>query len=139
MEQEPKPFAGTYVGHEGGYRAFSDAPRPNADALEAKRMEYLVRDLTEFTRAYDQSVISQIAEAIDDPAALEAQGLIGRFVEAFRLSQLGKHGVDMGGLSPAGEPDAEDRRVTDAHDEVMATYSRDDVVGTLKAILDSGY
>lgn len=134
------PFENNYLQTENGYKQFDNEPRPNKEILEAKRDEYVAIAVNEVVKKYDQNKIDIIAKHIDDiDADAEAKRLLSELIEDIHQNLQHQHNINLENLSPSGKMSAEDRRISDALDEIYATYPKELIIGNIKALLETGY
>lgn len=130
-----------FAGKVDGFSELSESPRLNVEAIEDKKMEYLLTDVNDVLVSYDQSVITRIAKAFDDDfeSDPEARSLLEEFVNACKRHISEVHGTTLDDYADEAVPLSVRHNVLDRSEQVNDTYSREDIIGVLSALLNNGY
>lgn len=136
------PWENDFSGIRDGLKEYSDSKRPNAEALENKKYEYLVRDINNFLKTYsDREKIDYIAnhmDSSDSDEKSEVGALLDSLVLDARDYLLKSHNVNISELSPSGSLDARDKKIINSLEEIEATYSDEEIRGVIMAGIQNG-
>lgn len=140
---EKNPWENDFTGMRDGHKEFSDSPRPNQEALNEKRDEYLVNTVNHVLKNYDQTQLDLLCKHIDKEDAESKQkteAIFRSLILRIRAELMGKSIVDITKISSKNEPiSVEDKKNSDALKELEATYPEDMIREMILATLEVGY
>ncbi len=117
-------FENNYVGSDGGFREHSDSTRPNLEALNKKRDEYLESAVSEVISKLDKNEIVKLQRGAE-----EVDSKVLKSIAEDVLSFLFKfHRVDFNDIRSAGKIDVREGVATSDMNEVEDTYPEDLII-----------